>query len=165
MAGIVHAAALLPNGSEAIAAQLLRVNVTATDYLWRWAVQHRVPAFVFISGFNFLAQPHTYPITEEHPQGADDIYALSKLGAEMLLDSDVECPTRAYALRLSAPLPPRAALLQRTVVRIMLERAVNGQIVHYFVEGERRQNFVATDRRCSSGRASLPWVRGRAGVI
>ena len=145
LAGIVHAAALLPNGAETIAAQLLRVNVTATDYLWRWAVQHRIPTFIFTSSFSFLARPHTYPITEEHPRGADDIYALSKLGAEMVLNFAVECPTRAYALRLSSPIPPRAALLQRKVVRIMLECAVKRQTVHYFGKGERCQNFVATE--------------------
>lgn len=145
LAGIVHTAALLPSGSEAIPAQLLRVNVTATDYLWQWAVQRRIPAFVFTSGFNFLARPHTYPITEEHLQGADNVYGLSKMGAEMILASAAECPTRTYTLRLSSPVPPKAALLQRTVVRIMLERAVNKQTVHYFSKGERRQNFVATE--------------------
>jgi len=118
-------------------------NVYGTHLLLEEAVNHNVERFIFISSAAVYGIPKQQPITEEHPLEPINLYGVTKLGAEKLVNAcHINTGLTTTILRFSNVYGLSAYTLWRTVVPRFVWQAIEGQPLTIRADGKQQRNFV-----------------------
>jgi len=141
---ILHLAAL--SGVEACRKQpekAVDTNFYGTHLLLEEAANHNVERFVFTSSAAVYGIPQKQPITEEHPLEPINIYGITKLGSEKLVNA---CYTNTglttTIFRLSNVYGVSAYTQWESVIPKFVWQAANDQPLTIRGNGEQQRNFV-----------------------
>lgn len=98
---VIHAASIQPGGNPSFE-DLATVNIIATERLLKAC--SRVKRLIFLSTMSVYGKPHAVPVREDTviTFNRQDYYALSKLAAEKIVDSNRAVDSTFVSLRLAS---------------------------------------------------------------
>jgi len=121
----------------------IETNVYGTHLLLEEAVSRNVERFIFISSAAVYGTPQQQPITEEHPLNPINLYGVTKVSGEKLVNA---CHTNSglttTTLRFSNVYGLSAYTWWKTVVPKFVWQAANDQPLTIRADGKQQRNFV-----------------------
>jgi nucleoside-diphosphate-sugar epimerase len=121
----------------------INTNIYGTHLLLEEAVDHNVESFIFTSSAAVYGTPQQQPITEEHPLKPINLYGVTKVSAEQLVNG---CHTtrglNTTILRLSNVYGLSAYTKWKTVIPRFVWQAVHDEALTVRADGEQQRNFV-----------------------
>lgn len=135
---IVHAAASLDMRSYDAAVSVN--NAVATHHMLILAQAWNCRRFVFLSSAALIGPPIRRPADEEHPVCPLTVYHASKYYGEQLVQLCCQKDMVGISLRVTAPVG--AHMPQRRMLRLFVERALDGEPLPINGHGTRRQDYV-----------------------
>jgi nucleoside-diphosphate-sugar epimerase len=141
---IFHLAAMLQRYGADSDARIIEANTLATIRLIEAAERGASDRFVYMSSIAVIGHPSGgTPITEMHPVGPRDLYALGKFGGELACNLARTRGLHATAFRLSSPYGP--GMTTTTVLPLFVDRALSGNELRWHGSGLRSQDFIHVD--------------------
>jgi len=118
-------------------------NIYATHLLLEEAVKRNVERFIFISSAAVYGIPQQQPITEEHPLKPVNLYGVTKLSAEKLVNAyHSNSGLTTTILRFSNVYGVSAYTWWKTVIPKFVWQATNDQPLTIRADGKQQRNFV-----------------------
>jgi len=118
-------------------------NIYGTHLLLEEAINHNVERFIFTSSAAVYGTPQQQPIIEEHPLKPINLYGVTKVSAEQLLNA---CHTtrglNTTILRLSNVYGLSAYTKWKTVIPRFVWQAVHNEPLTIRADGKQQRNFV-----------------------
>jgi len=107
--------------------------------------EHGVKTIVFSSSAGIFGEPQYQPVDEKHPCEPDSPYGVSKLGGEKLILTYARLYNlKAVSLRYFNVFGPRQRFDNYgNVIPIFLKKAMNGEDLTIFGDGEQTRDFVS----------------------
>jgi|GEM_PF-506480 len=140
---VIHAAALISKGHKwghHNERQAFLDNIAGTFKLIEQSVKCKVKQFIYISGTNIYEQLDQEMLETSTPKPAN-YYLLSKwFGEEIANFFERQDSTKLCNLRISAPYGP--GYRNKSVIPILVERALNGENLELWGTGSREQVFT-----------------------
>ena len=133
---VVHLAAVLAMDSP----NTLRINTLAAYHMLRLAREKQCGRFLHLSSIPIIGVPPlSGEISEETPSAPRTAYHVSKLAVEQLVMLPEFSGMQRYNLRIPSPIGPG---MPRSFLRIMLEKALEGENLTVYGSGNRVQNYL-----------------------
>ena len=121
----------------------ININVYGTHLLLEEAVNHNVERFIFASSAAVYGTPQKQPISETHPLKPINLYGVTKVSAEQLVNGcHVTRDLNATILRLSNVYGLSAYTKWKTVIPRFVWQAVHDESLTVRADGKQRRNFV-----------------------
>jgi len=121
----------------------LDTNVYGTHLLLEEAAKRSVERFIFVSSAAVYGIPHQQPIIEEHPLKPINLYGVTKLSAEKLVNvCHGNSGLTTTILRFSNVYGVSAYTWWKTVVPRFVWQATNDQPLTIRADGKQQRNFV-----------------------
>jgi len=118
-------------------------NVYGTHLLLEEAVKRNIERFIFVSSAAVYGIPQQQPITEEHPLRPINLYGVTKLSAEKLVNAcHANSGLTTTILRFSNVYGVSAYTWWKTVVPKFVWQATNDQPLTIRADGKQQRNFV-----------------------
>jgi len=118
-------------------------NIYGTHLLLEDAVSHTVERFVFTSSAAVYGTPRQQPISEKHPLKPINLYGVTKVSAEQLVNGcHVTRGLNATILRLSNLYGLSAYTKWKTVIPRFVWQAVHDEPLTIRADGKQQRNFV-----------------------
>ena len=118
-------------------------NIYGTYLLLEEAVNRKVERFVFTSSAAVYGTPQQQSITEKHPLKPINLYGVTKVSAEQLVNgSRVTCGLNTTILRLSNVYGLGAYTKWETVIPRFIWQAVNDEPLTIRADGKQQRDFV-----------------------
>ena len=121
----------------------IETNVYGTHLLLEEAVNRNVERFIFTSSAAVYGTPQQQPITEEHPLNPINLYGVTKVSAEKLVNA---CHSNSglttTILRFSNVYGLSAYTWWETVIPKFVWQATNDQPLTIRADGKQQRNFV-----------------------
>jgi len=141
---IIHAAAI--PGVEACNRQpnnAIGTNVYGTHLILEEAVNHNVERFIFTSSAAVYGTPQQQPITETHPLKPINLYGVTKVAAEKLVNATyITQGLTSTIIRLSNVYGLGVYADWKTVIPRFVWQLVNGQPLTIRADGNQQRNFI-----------------------
>jgi UDP-glucose 4-epimerase len=141
---IMHLAAV--SGVKACEKQpkkAIDTNIYGTHLLLEEAANHNVERFIFASSAAVYGIPQEQPITEEHPLKPINLYGITKLGGEKLVNAcHINTGLTTTILRLSNVYGVGIYTRWDTVIPRFVWQATKNQPLTIRADGEQQRNFV-----------------------
>ncbi|UCE43771.1 MAG: NAD-dependent epimerase/dehydratase family protein [Candidatus Bathyarchaeota archaeon] len=121
----------------------INTNIYGTHLLLEAAVKCSVERFISISSAAVYGTPQKHPISEEHPLKPINLYGVTKVSAEQLVEACYL--TRGLStttLRLSNLYGLSAYTPWKTVIPRFVSQAVNNEPLTIRADGKQKRNFV-----------------------
>ena len=143
----------------------IETNVYGTHLLLEEAVNRDVERFVFISSAAVYGIPQKQPIAENHPLNPINLYGITKLGGEKLVNAcHANSGLTTTILRFSNVYGLSAYTWWKTVIPKFVWQAMNDQPLTIRADGKQQRNFVHVqdiiDASISCSKASKHAVTG-----
>jgi len=121
----------------------IETNVYGTHLLLEEAVNRNVERFIFISSAAVYGTPQQQPITEEHPLNPINLYGVTKVSGEKLVNAcHVNSGLTTTILRFSNVYGLGAYTWWETVIPKFVWQAANNQPLTIRADGKQQRNFV-----------------------
>jgi UDP-glucose 4-epimerase len=121
----------------------INTNIYGTHLLLEEAVNHDVERFIFTSSAAVYGTPQQQPISETHPLKPINLYGVTKVSAEQLVNGcHVTRDLNTTILRLSNVYGLSAYTKWKTVVPRFVWQAVHDESLTVRADGKQRRNFV-----------------------
>jgi len=121
----------------------IETNVYGTHLLLEEAVNRNVERFIFISSAAVYGTPQKQPITEEHPLNPINLYGVTKVSSEKLVNAcHVNSGLTTTILRFSNVYGLGAYTWWETVIPKFVWQATNNQPLTIRADGKQQRNFV-----------------------
>jgi UDP-glucose 4-epimerase len=118
-------------------------NIYGTHLLLEEAVRRNVERFIFVSSAAVYGTPQQQPITEEHPLRPINLYGITKLSAEKLVNAcHANSGLTTTILRFSNVYGVSAYTRWKTVIPKFVWQATNDQPLTIRADGKQQRNFV-----------------------
>jgi len=141
---IIHAAAI--SGVEACNEQpsnAIKTNIYGTHLLLEEAVNYNVERFIFTSSAAVYGTPQQQPITETHPLKPINLYGVTKVAAEQLVNaSHITQGLTTTVLRISNIYGLGTYTHWKTVIPKFVWQAVNDQLLTIRQDGNQQRDFI-----------------------
>lgn len=138
---IIHAAANLSMAADN--EKVILDNCQGTFYLTRLAVETDCCRFVYISSLPVVGTPKADEngrITEKFLPHPETVYHASKLMGEHLVSLLNSQGIQSTSLRIPSPIG--VGMSSKTILSVILQRAMCGEVITLRGKGTRRQNYV-----------------------
>lgn len=123
--------------------EAIETNVYGTHLLLEEAVNRKVERFIFISSAAVYGTPHKQPITEEHPLEPINLYGVTKVSGEKLVNAcHTDTGLTTTILRLSNVYGVSAYTQWKTVTPRFVWQATNDQPLTIHADGKQQRDFV-----------------------
>jgi len=121
----------------------INTNLYGTHLLLEEAVDHNAERFVFTSSAAVYGTPQQQPISEKHPLKPINLYGVTKVSAEQLVNGcHMTRGLDATILRLSNVYGLSAYTKWKTVIPRFVWQAVNDKPLTIRADGKQQRNFV-----------------------
>ncbi len=121
----------------------INTNVYGTHLLLEEAVDRTIERFIFTSSAAVYGTPQQQPISEKHPLKPINLYGVTKVSAELLVNEcHVTRGLNATILRLSNLYGISAYTKWKTVIPRFVWQAVNDELLTIRADGKQQRNFV-----------------------
>ncbi len=121
----------------------INTNVYGTHLLLEEAVDRSIERFIFTSSAAVYGTPQQQPISEKHPLKPINLYGVTKVSAELLVNEcHVTRGLNATILRLSNLYGISAYTKWKTVIPRFVWQAVNDELLTIRADGKQQRNFV-----------------------
>jgi len=121
----------------------IETNVYGTHLLLEEAVNRNVERFIFISSAAVYGTPQQQPIIEEHPLNPVNLYGVTKVSGEKLVNAcHANSGVTTTVLRFSNVYGLGAYTWWKTVVPKFVWQATNDQPLTIRADGKQQRNFV-----------------------
>ena len=121
----------------------INTNIYGTHLLLEEAVNHDVERFIFTSSAAVYGTPQQQPISENHPLKPINLYGVTKVSAEQLVNGcHVTRDLNTTILRLSNVYGLSAYTKWKTVIPRFVRQAVHDESLTVRADGKQRRNFV-----------------------
>ncbi|MFQ5999348.1 MAG: NAD-dependent epimerase/dehydratase family protein [Candidatus Bathyarchaeia archaeon] len=121
----------------------INTNIYATYLLLEEAVNRNVERFIFTSSAAVYGTPQQQPITEKHPLKPINLYGVTKVSAEQLVNGcHVNRGLNTTILRLSNVYGLSAYTQWKTVIPRFVWQAVSDEPLTIRADGKQQRNFV-----------------------
>jgi nucleoside-diphosphate-sugar epimerase len=121
----------------------IETNVYGTHLLLEEAVNCNIERFIFISSAAVYGTPQQQPITEEHPLNPINLYGVTKVSGEKLVNAcHANSGLTTTVLRFSNVYGLGAYTWWQTVVPKFVWQATNDQPLTIRADGKQQRNFV-----------------------
>ncbi len=118
-------------------------NIYGTHLLLEEAVDHNVERFIFTSSAAVYGTPQEQPISEKHPLKPINLYGVTKVSAEQLVNGcHVTRGLNTTILRLSNVYGLSAYTKWKTVIPRFVWQAVHNKPLTVRADGKQQRNFV-----------------------
>lgn len=118
-------------------------NIYGTYLLLEEAVAHNVERFIFVSSAAVYGIPQEQPITEEHPLNPINLYGVTKLSAEKLVNAcHATSGLATTILRFSNVYGVSAYSWWKTVIPRFVWQATNDQPLTVRADGKQQRDFI-----------------------
>ncbi len=118
-------------------------NIYGTYLLLEEAIKHNVERFIFVSSAAVYGIPQEQPITEEHPLNPINLYGVTKLSAEKLVNAcHATSGLATTILRFSNVYGVSAYTWWKTVIPRFVWQAANDQPLTVRADGKQQRNFI-----------------------
>lgn len=141
---IIHAAAI--PGVEACNKQpnkAIKTNIYGTHLILEQAVNHNIEKFIFISSAAVYGTPQQQPIIETHPLKPINLYGVTKLAAEKLVNASYitqRLPTTI--LRVSNAYGLGVYTDRKTLIPKFIWQAIRDKPLTVRADGNQQRNFI-----------------------
>ncbi|MGQ9460609.1 MAG: NAD-dependent epimerase/dehydratase family protein [Candidatus Bathyarchaeaceae archaeon] len=123
--------------------EAIETNVYGTHLLLEEAVNRNVERFIFISSAAVYGTPQQQPITEEHPLNPINLYGVTKVSGEKLVNAHhANSGLTTTILRFSNVYGLGAYTRWETVIPKFVWQATNDQPLTIRADGKQQRNFV-----------------------
>jgi nucleoside-diphosphate-sugar epimerase len=121
----------------------INTNIYGTHLLLEEAINRNIERFIFISSAAVYGTPEHQPITEEHPLKPINLYGVTKVSAEKLVNAKhINTGLITTILRLSNVYGVGVYTLWDTVIPKFVWQAINDQPLSIRADGKQQRNFV-----------------------
>ena len=121
----------------------INTNIYGTHLLLEEAINHNVERFIFTSSAAVYGTPQQQPISEKHPLKPINLYGVTKVSAEQLVNGcHVTRGINATILRLSNVYGLSAYSKWKTVIPRFVWQAVQNEPLTVRADGKQQRNFV-----------------------
>ncbi len=118
-------------------------NIYGTHLLLEEAVKRNVERFIFVSSAAVYGIPRQQPISEQHPLGPINLYGVTKLSGEKLVNAcHINSGLATTILRFSNVYGVSAYTWWKTVIPKFVWQAANNRPLTIRGDGEQQRNFV-----------------------
>jgi UDP-glucose 4-epimerase len=118
-------------------------NIYGTHLLLEEAISHNVERFILTSSAAVYGTPQEQPISEKHPLKPINLYGVTKVSAEQLVNgSHTTRGLNTTILRLSNVYGLSAYTKWKTVIPRFVWQAVRGEPLTVRADGKQQRNFV-----------------------
>jgi len=135
---VVHCAAAIPESfSEDASKAAGQINSILDQLIIDYCIDHST-RLIYCSSTSVYMSANNEPIDEDHPLDKEHSHYISeKIASECRIREKV----KSFAiLRICAPYGPK--LPRRTVLKIFIDTAIAGKVLHYHGSGLREQEFL-----------------------
>lgn len=119
-------------------AQCGQVNVDGMKNILAYCAKAKIKTLIHSSSTAVYGKPQFLPVTEQHPLLPNTNYGKSKLEAEKLIQQ--AAGFRAVMFRYASPFGFGQKVI--SVLPIFIQKARAGEVLEYFGDGSRTQEFV-----------------------
>lgn len=135
---VVHCAAIIDLQCDPV--DLVNTNVIGSLNALRLSKSIQAKQFIHISSIPVIGKILSLPITESHVCIPNTIYHLSKLQAEQVIDQTSGEAIHSVSLRIPSPVGLR--MPERSILPILMGRALRNEEIKITGDKKRRQNFL-----------------------
>ncbi|MCR5688210.1 MAG: NAD(P)-dependent oxidoreductase [Lachnospiraceae bacterium] len=148
---IVHAAASL--SMDDMSPEAVMTNCVGTYNVFNLAVSKKVKRIVYISSLPVIGKPNGV-ITADTPPAPLSIYHASKAAGEMIVKQAERYGIGYVTLRV--PSPVGVGMPEKTILSVMIKRALANEPLVIYGKGTRRQNYIdVRDIACAVSGAAV----------
>ncbi len=134
--GIIHCAACIHFSDTDN--NLMLVNAMGTQNVVLLAKKCGAKKIVYCSSCPIIGVPVEHPVTEDHPLAPATVYHISKLAGEYILQA-----SGLDHVLLRIPSPIGVGMNPKTILPVMLGRAMQNEPITLFGKGTRVQNYIS----------------------
>lgn len=136
VSAIIHCAAVIPNDRYSLEC-CYKINTAIDKKISAYTITNKVEKIVFISTTNMYGISNTV-INEDTKLQIDNLYSRAKVNSEELFFNMKN--TETISLRINAPY--HYSQKSNTVLKIFINKIVNGEDISYYGTGARQQDFT-----------------------